>query len=173
MKQEKSTQYFNNIETIFKLLGTQEQPSEARSSLLEIVDTYHRACRKTKHFTNTHKELQNLFNQEPHLSLFQVFIEADESGYYIASLQLNTSGGDINSDEVQWEIRDILDYDREILGYLHQHTVTISRDNLQKIFSNYLTSEESAIFNDIENFEKNKLEKEIFVSAKKDKALKI
>lgn len=165
-----------NIEAVYKLLGTLSQPTEERDNLVAFIHTYAHAANKVKKFNKYKKELEQIFAKYPHLEDFNVFIEMDNSQeYYLSDLTVSQDVKDFEL--IEDDITDILCYDQDFLECLHYNLVNgalvVNKKNLHDCSTRVLNKDDLKIFNLIENFEKNKLEKDITPAKKYKKTPKL
>lgn len=161
-----------NLETVFKLLGTQTQPTEQRESLLSLILTYINACQKINKFKQVEQEIENLFKAYPDLSSFFLQLGRHDNKYFIENLSIYMQG---NIDETREQnVHEYIDYalgsEDIILSHLlrdaYNNSLLITIDNFRDIFSAPLNLQESEVYEGIENFEKNLLNQTIATTTK-------
>lgn len=132
---------------IFNLVGSIYNDSYERQDTLKFIESYISAVKKLKTFNETQKHLILFFNSHPHTECvsFNLKHYPFDDHYSVSSIHS--------------EIQDILEDNEEVLSFFYLHNIRqIDKRFLNTLFQGALTSEETHVFDMVENFEKKQLQ---------------
>lgn len=152
---------------IFEKAGSMSQPKARRNQTIQTIQNYLSACDKERFI----QSVENLFKEYPQLTSFELdgsHESDDEGGSYLSVYSSNfkfSADSEHEEDEVSESIYESLDH--SLLGDDLIATLfgfAMRRDNLSQVRQKIFEKSELQIFEAVENYEKNLLEKTIPLS---------
>lgn len=170
-------------EKIYKIIGSSHSPTEDRKELINYLQKYLIVCDKLEEIKSVTRDITNFFKKYPNIKGFFTSIEKDKDSlefYYAKDTGIIYVNSKISEEskpgDTVSEIEYIVFNNEKFLKQCLNHSIDsldINRENIEEILHKIILPHEKVIYDSIENFEKNKLEKTITLNRKKRKILKV